>query len=69
VPSPDFADRNNLPSFDEARRKMEENLLQDALSFHNRNIKKTAEHLGVSRVTLYRLMEKYCITSGDEVRH
>jgi DNA-binding NtrC family response regulator len=46
-----------------------ENLLQNALSFHNRNIKKTAEHLGVSRVSLYRLMEKYCITSGDEVRH
>jgi len=69
APALEFADRNNLPSLDEARRTMEENLLQNALSFHDRNIKKTAEHLGVSRVTLYRLMEKYCITPGDEVRH
>jgi DNA-binding NtrC family response regulator len=69
VPGVAFTDRNNLPSLDKARREMEENLLQSALTFHDRNIKKTAEHLGVSRVTLYRLMEKYCITSDAGVRH
>jgi len=69
IPGIDVKDRNQLPSLDAARREMEESLLQNALNFHDRNIKKTAEHLGVSRVTLYRLMEKYCISTGDEVRH
>jgi DNA-binding NtrC family response regulator len=69
IPGIAVTDRNNLPSLEQARREMEEGLLLNALSFHDRNIKKTAEHLGVSRVTLYRLMEKYCITTGDEVRH
>ena len=57
-----------LPSLDEARREMEKDLLRRALQLHSRNIKRTAEHLGVSRVTLYRLMEKYSIDSRGGAR-
>ena len=69
VPGLEVTDKFDLPSLDQARRDMEEKLLENALHFHDRNIKKTAEHLGVSCVTLYRLMEKYCISLNDEVRH
>ncbi|MGE5506222.1 MAG: sigma-54 interaction domain-containing protein [Actinomycetota bacterium] len=48
-------------SLDDARREMEGNLVRQALAAHRHNIKRTAEHLGVSRVTLYRLIDKYGI--------
>jgi two-component system NtrC family response regulator len=62
------SDPGELPSLDEARREMEKDLLRRALQLHSQNIKRTAEHLGVSRVTLYRLMEKYSIESHGGVR-
>jgi DNA-binding NtrC family response regulator len=48
-------------SLEEARRETEETLIRRALADHRSNIKRTAEHLGVSRVTLYRMLEKYGI--------
>lgn len=62
------SDPSELPSLDEARREMEKDLLRRALQLHSRNIKRTAEHLGVSRVTLYRLMEKYSIDARGGAR-
>jgi DNA-binding NtrC family response regulator len=48
-------------SLESARREMEETLVRQALAVNRHNIKRSAEHLGVSRVTLYRLIEKYGI--------
>jgi DNA-binding NtrC family response regulator len=48
-------------SLDDARREMEGALVRQALVAHRHNIKRTAEHLGISRVTLYRLIDKYGI--------
>jgi DNA-binding NtrC family response regulator len=48
-------------SLELARRELEECLIRQALARYRHNIKRTAEHLGVSRVTLYRLIEKYGI--------
>ena len=44
-----------------ARRGVEEALLRRALQSNRNSIKMTAEQLGVSRVTVYRLMEKHRI--------
>lgn len=43
----------------EAKRQLEKGLLELALKKYNRNIKRIAEELGVSRPTLYDLLEKY----------
>ncbi len=48
-----------------ARRGVEEALLRRALELNRNSIKLTAEHLGVSRVTVYRLMEKHQIIVDD----
>jgi len=45
----------------EVRTRAERQAIQQALSITNGNISKTAEILGVSRPTLYDLMEKYAI--------
>lgn len=37
----------------------EKSVIQQALAEENKNIKRTAERLGVSRVTMYRLLEKH----------
>ncbi|MGE5545347.1 MAG: sigma-54 interaction domain-containing protein [Solirubrobacterales bacterium] len=49
------------PSLLTARRVTEERLIRETLAGYRGNVKRTAEHLGVSRVTLYRLMEKHGI--------
>ena len=49
-------------SLEAARRETEEGLVRQALGRHRHNIKRTAESLGISRVTLYRLIEKYGIS-------
>lgn len=51
-------------SLQAARRGVEEAFIRQALEAHRYNIKRTALDLGVSRVTLYRLMEKYGIAAG-----
>jgi len=48
-----------LPDLTTARRELEETLLRQALRLTGGNIKRAAKDLGVSRVTIYRLMEKY----------
>ncbi len=53
------ADRLALPDLTTARRELEETLLRQALRLTGGNIKRAAKDLGVSRVTIYRLMEKY----------
>ncbi|HTH18163.1 MAG TPA: sigma-54 dependent transcriptional regulator [Magnetospirillum sp.] len=48
-------------SLGSARRGADETLIRRALAGNRHNITRTAEHLGVSRMTLYRLLEKYGI--------
>jgi two-component system, NtrC family, response regulator HydG len=55
------ADRVALPELATARQELEEKLMRDALRINSGNIKRAAKELGVSRVTFYRLMEKYRI--------
>src|SRR5215813_4389679 len=55
------ADRVALLDLATARQELEEKLMRDALRINSGNIKRAAKELGVSRVTFYRLMEKYHI--------
>ncbi len=57
-----------LPILDQARYQLEGKLLRRALDQNNENVKKAAQDLGVSRVTLYRLMEKHGIQRTKTVR-
>jgi len=52
-------------SLQAARRGTEESLIRQALAAYRNNVTRTAEHLGVSRVTLYRLMDKHGIATGS----
>ncbi|MEW5729513.1 MAG: sigma-54 dependent transcriptional regulator [Pseudomonadota bacterium] len=58
---PEDARTGAATSLEAARRETEEALIRQALAAHRQNIKRTAEHLGVSRVTLYRMLERYGI--------
>jgi len=49
-----------------AKREMEAGMIRRALAAHRHNITRTAEHLGVSRVTLYRMLERYGIPARKE---
>jgi DNA-binding NtrC family response regulator len=51
----------NVISLDDAREKAELEVIQHYLQLNNNNISKTARDLGVSRVTLYRLINKFNI--------
>ena len=59
APDNPAADALALPDLISARRELEETLLREALRLAGGNIKRAARELGVSRVTVYRLMEKY----------
>jgi len=48
-------------SLEDARDKAELETIRVCLKMNNNNVSKTARHLGVSRVTLYRLMNKFNI--------
>ncbi|MEW6611329.1 MAG: sigma 54-interacting transcriptional regulator [Pseudomonadota bacterium] len=50
-----------LPTLEEARSAAEKEAIQAVLRFTRNNLSQTARHLGVSRVTLYRLIERYAI--------
>ena len=57
-----------LPTLEEARNRVEGALLRTALHRCARNISMAAEELGVPRVTLYRLMDKFELRPGDSLR-
>jgi len=50
-----------LMSLEQARATADRQLIQSSLRFTNNNVAESARQLGVSRVTLYRLLEKYGI--------
>ena len=43
----------------EARAQMEQDMIRQALAVHNGNVSRAAEDLGLSRQTLYDLLNKY----------
>ena len=51
----------NLISLDDARDKAEMEVIRRYLQLNRNNVSKTARDLGVSRVTLYRLINKFNI--------
>jgi two-component system NtrC family response regulator len=51
----------------DAREKCEKDLILQALSKNRDNIKKSAEDLGISRPTLYELMEKLKISKPRDI--
>jgi DNA-binding NtrC family response regulator len=51
----------NAISLDDVREKAELDVIQRYLQLNNNNVSKTARDLGVSRVTLYRLINKFGI--------
>ncbi len=55
------ASRRRMVTLDEARGEAEKAAIQHCLARTRSNISRAARELGVSRVTLYRLMEKYHI--------
>ncbi len=54
---------DELPTLETARNLVEKTLVQRALRLNSGNISKAAGKLGISRVTLYRLLEKYNLQS------
>jgi len=56
---------NTRVTLRQAKREAEFNLLQGALEQNGQNIKQTAEVLGVSRVTLYRLLKEHGISTSS----
>lgn len=55
-------------TLEKARALADVQAVQDALFRNNSNVTRAAEDLGVSRITLYRLMEKYNISGALEAR-
>jgi len=51
-----------LPTLAQARARTDKKMLKDAFMLSGQNIKKAAEHLGISRVAFYRLLKKYNMT-------
>lgn len=56
----------NVITLEQARNEAEKDALISALCRNKHNVKKAADELGVSRVTLYRLMEKHELTRKGE---
>lgn len=54
---------DDLPTLETARNLVEKTLVRRALRIHSGNVSKSAGKLGISRVTLYRLLEKYNLQS------
>jgi two-component system NtrC family response regulator len=67
-------DRENLKkryegvTLKEARKKLEKDLIASVVKRHNGNIKRASEELGVSRPTLYDLIDKYKLPIKDELK-
>jgi DNA-binding NtrC family response regulator len=54
---------------DQARDMFEMSLVRKALELNRHNMKRTAEHLGISRVYLYRLVEKHGLRDDKRQPH
>ncbi len=52
----------------EARKKLEKDLIERVVRRHNGNIKRASEELGISRPTLYDLIDKYQLPVKDELK-
>jgi DNA-binding NtrC family response regulator len=55
-----------IVTIDEARDQAERRAIQHALGFNANNLASAARDLGVSRVTLYRLLEKHQLRGGSD---
>ncbi len=62
------ADANTPTNLDEVRAKAEGEFIRNALERNYNNVTETASQLGVSRVTLYRLMKKYGVNIAGSGR-
>lgn len=62
------ADAAEAKSLERARRETDESMIRRALAASGQNITRAARTLGVSRVTLYRLIEKYDLPLGAAAR-
>jgi DNA-binding NtrC family response regulator len=55
------ADRRRLMTLDEARERAEKEVIRHCLRQTDRNLTEAADHLGISRATLYRLMQRHAL--------
>lgn len=62
------SDGDNPTNLDEVRAKAEGEFIRNALERNYNNVTETASQLGVSRVTLYRLMKKYGVNIAGSGR-
>jgi DNA-binding NtrC family response regulator len=62
-------EENNAITLSRARKAVEKGVIQNALRANSNNVSKSARELGVSRVTLYRLMDKLNITPSARPSH
>ncbi|OED35360.1 hypothetical protein AB833_30630 [Chromatiales bacterium (ex Bugula neritina AB1)] len=62
------SDTNTPTNLDEVRAKAEGEFIRNALERNYNNVTETAAQLGVSRVTLYRLMKKYGVNIAGSGR-
>lgn len=57
-----------MKSLSKARQEFDRGYIVECLSQNNQNVQKTAKHLNISRVALYRLMKRYGIMKNDQER-
>ncbi len=62
----DSTDNGLVITLEQAREQAEAQTIRYALARNNRNISRTSRELGVSRVTLYRLLSKHGLASDSE---
>ncbi|RIK95619.1 MAG: sigma-54-dependent Fis family transcriptional regulator [Proteobacteria bacterium] len=57
-----------MKSLSRARQEFDRGYIVECLSQNDQNVQKTARHLNISRVALYRLMKRYGIMKNDQER-
>ncbi len=63
---PAGAEHGTLLDLATARQQLEERLMREALRMNPSNIKRAARELGVSRVTFYRMMDRYALRRAPQ---